>query len=307
MTFALVDYLLCLVIISFLFFSFCRLYQRNFIICDKYLFQKNNIKTASTCFRCLEKKFQNTEYKILEGFSYDTHTMNDIHYLIIYNKSFTKTLFYCHGNSGSIDRHVQKCITLMTELNVNIILFDYAGFGQSSGYCVTEHDMFLNALAVYEDIHIKYSFLRNTNIFIYGISLGGVCALLLALYLNKKCHGLILENSLYSLSYLFKKSNISIFKLIPNNWIHSQFCIDKYLCDLDIELQLPVLVLCALHDKVLCYKNSLKIYDILNNIGMKNVSYVRLDDIDIGHTNAWKFGSLYFNVLNRLLSPEIKL
>ena len=98
----------------------------------------------------------------------------------------------------------------------------YAGYVKSSGICNSEKDMYKNGLAIYEKIYLKK--FKNTELFIYGISLGTVCGLMLGLYLGKLCNGVILENSLFSINYLLKKSKISFLNTITSSNIRHDYC-----------------------------------------------------------------------------------
>ena len=59
--------------------------------------------------------------------------------------------------------------------NINILLFDYRGFGKSTG-APSENGLYTDALAVY-DYTRKRQDLNQEKIFLFGRSLGGAVAL----------------------------------------------------------------------------------------------------------------------------------
>ena len=303
---SIVDFIIIFCLGTLLFMNFCYSYQRNFVICDDFLFgnKKRTIDGIEKNIRCFEKKIAHTDTKIEKGFVNDTFTNSVLNYYIMHDTKNTKTLLFFHGNRGSIDRHLDKCFGLHTETRVNILIFDYAGYGKSTGTCRNDRDMFLNSLAIYEKVYSKNFVLKNTQLFIYGISLGTVSGLMLALYLGPKCKGVLLENSLFSINYLLKKSKRSVLNLVPEEYIRCNFSVEKYLDELCIYKDLNVFLLCSLHDRVISHKNTIKLYETLKNRGMSNVSYLRFNDSDIGHTNAWKFGKVYFDIFNRFLVSQ---
>ena len=74
---------------------------------------------------------------------------------------------------------------------MNVIVFDYSGFGKSTGEIRNETDMLLNAIAIYEEVFVKK--LAHTELYVYGISLGGTCAFSFALYKSRVCKGVSTE------------------------------------------------------------------------------------------------------------------
>lgn len=118
----------------------------------------------------------------------------------------TKAVLFCHGNAGNISMRFPT-IELFNELNIPFLIFDYRGFGQSTGE--------LSEQSTYDDAKRCYDFLvreRNfkpENIIIFGRSLGGAVATELAK--NEKCGGLILESTFSSA----KDAGARIFPIFP--------------------------------------------------------------------------------------------
>ena len=81
-----VDFVLIFCFSMFIFLNLCYLYQRNFILCDNFLFdcKKRVIECIDKNVRCFEKKIALTDTKIEKGFINDTFTNSSLNYYIIY-------------------------------------------------------------------------------------------------------------------------------------------------------------------------------------------------------------------------------
>lgn len=83
------------------------------------------------------------------------------------------TLIYFHGNAGNISHRLQKIDSFLRR-GINVFIFDYRGYGKSSGSPSEE--------GVYIDARASYDFIKKTKnldpgeIILYGKSLGGSIA-----------------------------------------------------------------------------------------------------------------------------------
>src|SRR6266567_4503372 len=75
----------------------------------------------------------------------------------------------CHGNAGNIGDRLDMCKTLL-QLGVNVLVFDYRGFGRSHGR-PGEEGTYLDAVAAHQWLEGKG--FAGTNIIAFGESLGG--------------------------------------------------------------------------------------------------------------------------------------
>lgn len=89
------------------------------------------------------------------------------------NKS-DKTIIFFHGNGGNISYN-QERITAFNALGFNALMFDYRGYGKSSGSIVREDDLYIDGEAAYQ--YILSLGTRPENIIIWGQSLGGGVAI----------------------------------------------------------------------------------------------------------------------------------
>lgn len=106
-----------------------------------------------------------------------------------------KVLLYLHGNGGNIGNNLPHAVRFQ-RLGFSVFLFDYRGYGQSTGAYPTESQ-------VYQDAHAAWNYLLAEGvdpkrIFIYGHSLGGAIAIDLASRVEKAA-GLIIEGTFTSM------------------------------------------------------------------------------------------------------------
>ncbi len=105
-----------------------------------------------------------------------------------------ETLLWCHGNAGNVT-HRLDLFQYLAALDIQILLFDYRGYGKSEGQP--------NEEGLYRDAEAAYRFLtedRNIptdDIYLFGRSLGGAVATKLASDVN--AGGLILESTFTSI------------------------------------------------------------------------------------------------------------
>ena len=180
-------------------------------------------------------------------------------------------LLFCHGNAGNISNRVHF-MKQMIDCNISFFIFDYQGFGKSSGKTFLE--------SIYSDADVCYEYLKNElkikNIIPIGESIGSFAAAKVAK--EKKCEKLILFAGINSISSVVEK-------LMPLPFI-------KWLTkgDLDVGKNLKdyngeTLILHSKNDEIVSYDNSLRNLDICGNEKAKII------DIEGKHNNLkldWK-------------------
>lgn len=87
------------------------------------------------------------------------------------------TVIFCHGNAGNIS-HRLEIIKILNELNLNIFIFDYRGYGRSMGR-PSEKGTYNDALGAYEYL-LSRDDIDKGKIMVHGKSLGGAVAVNLA-------------------------------------------------------------------------------------------------------------------------------
>jgi len=102
-------------------------------------------------------------------------------------------VLFCHGNGGNISHRLDKLL-LLRRAGASVLLFDYRGYGRSSGRPDEE--------GTYQDAEAAYRWLSEVKqvpparIVAHGESLGGAVALELAL--RRRVGGLVLDSAFTS-------------------------------------------------------------------------------------------------------------
>lgn len=128
-------------------------------------------------------------------------TVRDVNIPAFYIDRKSKvTILFSHGNAEDIGMIYEWFCHFSREMRVNLLAYDYEGYGKTSG---TPSEQ-----SCYEDVDAAYQFLTETlhtpseNIILYGRSLGSGPSCYLAEKLNKqnvKIGGLILQSPLLSI------------------------------------------------------------------------------------------------------------
>lgn len=114
-------------------------------------------------------------------------------------------VFYLHGNAGSVDTWGWVAQTY-TDLNHDIFILDYRGYGKSEGSISSEKQLYEDVQAAYEQLKSLYD---ENQIIIAGYSIGTGPAAMLASVNNPKL--LVLQAPYYSLGDLMN----SLYPFVP--------------------------------------------------------------------------------------------
>lgn len=124
------------------------------------------------------------------------------------------TLLFLHGNGGNISHRLSK-IAFFHSLGINILIFDYRGYGLSTG-SPSEQGLYQDATASYRYLTESLG-IPGERIILYGESLGAAVALELATKVRVK--GLILEGAFTSVPDMSRH----VFFFIPGFFIKNKF------------------------------------------------------------------------------------
>ncbi len=102
-------------------------------------------------------------------------------------------ILFCHGNAGNISHRLDN-VRLLLKYGLQVFIFDYRGYGKSSGR-PSEKGIYKDGLAAY-DYLIGKRHLRPDQIIVFGRSLGAAIAIELAL--KKEVRSIILESAFTS-------------------------------------------------------------------------------------------------------------
>ncbi|MBI4309042.1 MAG: alpha/beta hydrolase [Candidatus Omnitrophica bacterium] len=103
------------------------------------------------------------------------------------------TLIFAHGNAGTMGDRLMK-IKFFHDLGLNVLAFDYRGYGKSEGV-PTEKGIYLDAQAAHDYLKSRGD-INMERIILYGASLGGVVAVDLAA--KRPAAALIVDSSITS-------------------------------------------------------------------------------------------------------------
>jgi hypothetical protein len=183
------------------------------------------------------------------------------------------TILFFHGNAGNIGLRLEK-IRLLHDMNMNIFIIDYRGYGNSQGR-PSEQGLYSDAKAAY-DYLVNNLNIKTAEIIVYGESLGAAVAVHLAC--EAKVAALILEGA-------FSKSRDLAEKYYP--LIPSFLFSDKFNSLAKIKkVSVPKLFMHSRTDEIVPFVLAKKLYNAADNpkkfielSGSHNATY--LDSIDI--------------------------
>lgn len=110
------------------------------------------------------------------------------------------TLLISHGNAGTVADRLPRAALFHRALAVDVLLYDYRGYGQSSG-SPTEEGTYIDARAAYDWLVTRG--VAPARIVLFGESLG--CAVSLQLALDRRVGGVVLEAPFLSVRAMAKQ------------------------------------------------------------------------------------------------------
>jgi fermentation-respiration switch protein FrsA (DUF1100 family) len=124
-------------------------------------------------------------------------------------------ILFCHGNAGNIS-HRLEYTGMLLEMGVNVFIFDYRGYGKSSGH-PTEQGIYTDALSAF-DYLVWDEKINPDDIILLGRSLGAAVALEVAL--KRGARAIIIENGFLSVHHMAKEMGIFriVSPLVPQNY-----------------------------------------------------------------------------------------
>jgi uncharacterized protein len=194
-------------------------------------------------------------------------------------------LLICHGNAGNLsDAGRPEHYAGLRALGLNLLAFDYRGYGESGGSP--------SEAGLYRDAEAAYEYLRNTlgvpaeRIVLFGHSLGSAVAVELAT--RVPAAGLVLDGALISVIARAQE----VYPYVPVRWIaSSRFAsIEKI-----GRVEIPKLFLHARRDDVVPIAHGRRLYDA----APPPKTFVALAG---GHGDAFEADSaVYFGAIGRFL------
>lgn len=206
-------------------------------------------------FPIVEKKFTETPGSlgyIFESVKIETEDHETLYGWFIPTPGAIGTVLFFHGNAGNIS-HRLAYLPMFQKLKLNLFLFDYRGYGQSSG-TPSETGTYNDALATW-DYLTETRDIPSTEIVLYGESLGGAIASWLATQRHSAM--LILASTFTSIPELAQ----NIYPFLPARWI-ARFEYNT-LANLK-SIDLPVFIAHSPHDEIVPFSNGERLFQAAN-------------------------------------------
>lgn len=231
-----------------------------------YLFQEHLIFYPEKLSEKYKFKF-GVEF---EEVNYETADGEIINTLFFKVKKSKGVIYYHHGNSGNLETWGQRAIDFTTE-GFDVFMYDYRGFGKSTGKIVNEKMLYNDALMLYKKLLYNY---KEREIVIYGISLGTGIASKLAS--NNNPAKLLLETPYYNFYDVAKFH----YPYLPNSiLLHYKFKTDKLLPKLDI----PIYLFHGTEDETVPYSSSERLVKLSQNITLFTIRDGSHNDLNTFH------------------------
>lgn len=197
----------------------------------------------------LEKSFKFSFRGRFEEINIQTNDHKLLNGLLFKSDSSQGLIFYLHGNAGSITSW-GKVASTYTNLNYDVFLLDYRGFGKSEGSISSQEQLFGDIQIAYNEMKKMYS---EDKIIVLGYSIGTGLASKVASVNNPRL--LILQAPYYSLMDMMRKR----YPIIPTFLLKYKLRTDKYIRD----CKMPIVIFHGNQDEVIYYNSSIKLKQII--------------------------------------------
>lgn len=118
----------------------------------------------------------------------------DLHAWFFPHATPLATLLFCHGNAGNVSHRLEN-VALLLQAGFQVLLFDYRGYGHSSGQ-PSEEGLYRDAVAAWAHLAARAD-TEGTPRILFGRSLGGAVAVEVAT--RVEADGLIVESTFTSI------------------------------------------------------------------------------------------------------------
>lgn len=172
-----------------------------------------------------------------------------LHGLLFKANSSKGLIFYLHGNAGSLNSW-GILAKRYTELNYDVFMLDYRGYGKSEGSIRSQQQFFDDVQLAYDEMKKKYN---ESEMTVLGYSIGTGPATHLASKNQPRL--LILQAPYYSLVDMMRRN----YPVIPTFVLKYRFETNKYIKD----CKMPVVIFHGDRDEVIYYDSAVKLKTLL--------------------------------------------
>ncbi len=199
----------------------------------------------------LNKNFNFRFDREFEEINIKTHDGILLNGLLFKSDSSKGLIYYLHGNAGSLDSWGEVA-EIYTDLNYDVFMLDYRGFGKSEGSVSNEEQFYQDVQIVYDEMKKRYD---EENIIVLGYSIGTGPATKIASMNSPKL--LILQAPYYNLKDLLKHT----YRIIPAFLLKYEFETNEYIRG----CEMPIVIFHGDQDEVIYYKSSIKLRKLLKD------------------------------------------
>ena len=159
-------------------------------------------------------------------------------------------VLFCHGNAGNISHRLDS-IQIFHDLKLDVLIFDYRGYGQSEGR-VSEAGTYGDGEAVWRYLTEERG-VEVSEIIVFGRSLGAAIAAYVAS--ENEAGGLILESGFVSVPDLAA----DLYPWLPARWLtRISYPIHEYVQ----KVTSPVLVVHSKDDEIIPFKHGEELFEL---------------------------------------------
>ncbi len=163
------------------------------------------------------------------------------------------TLVHYHGNSGFLLSQL-KAIYNLIDKDIQVFMVDYSGFGYSTGEA-TRKNLLLDGVSTLEYVR-ELPEVKNTRLVLYGQSIGGHLAAVVAEQANGNIDGLIMEGAFTSHKAIAGKQVPVLGSLLTSQQYSAIRSIQH--------VSVPVLIIHSTEDETIPFKMGEKLYEKAN-------------------------------------------
>jgi len=204
------------------------------------------------------------------------------------SESARGVILFCHGNAGNISHRLES-IQIFNRLGLDVLIFDYRGYGQSEGK-PTEVGTYMDSEAAWQYL-VEERQVSPSSIIVFGRSLGGAVAAWLS---HRHTPGaLILEATFTSAIDMAAK----MYPYLPVRLL-SRFNYNT--ADYLAEINCPVLIVHSPEDEIMPFSHGKQLFEIakepkefLEITGTHNEGFLTSGELYENGLNAF-LGSLWY-------------
>jgi len=209
------------------------------------------------------------------------------------------TILYLHGNAGSIGHRIHggDVFPMYKNLLCNILIFDYRGYGMSTGV-PNEWGLKQDAESALKFLRTRSDIIDTSKIVLFGRSLGGALAINLA---SKMAHvddvcAVVVENTFTDIRGMCGELiSRDLAEYVPDLLIRSKFDSQR-----DIEyVQQPIMFVSGQSDQLIPPAMMERLHDTCN-ANVKVMKRFRLGN----HNNTWVCKG-YYNAISNFLNEHV--